>query len=148
VTASLSNLTEGVFAPIPTLRSLALQGLVENNWPVEEFMPGDGYREQRGWLRLMTRECEGTYQCVSLEDSLFDVIGREGSEEKKKFRASLDLDELVEVSRSRTGTWKIGNLCIFQPGGGGYLRHVEEERRWIRKLSCRCGEWCGWKETV
>jgi len=133
VTAHLeTKLTEGVFGPIPTLRSLAMQSLVLNNWPVEEFLPGEAgssgggkqLREQREWLRLLTKECEGTYRFMSLKDSFVYGDGTEGSEEDKENERAVGLqsDELVEVSRPSTAMWEIGHLCIFQPWGS--LRHV------------------------
>merc|ERR1719318_2229455 len=68
-----------------------MQSLVLNNWPVEEFLPGEAsrgggrqLREQREWLRLLTKECEGTYRCMSLKESFVFGDGTEGSEEDKE----------------------------------------------------------------
>merc|ERR1719318_711631 len=138
-----------------------MQSLVLNNWPVEEFLPGEAsrgggrqLREQREWLRLLTKECEGTYRCMSLKESFVfgDGTETEGSEEEKENERAegLQSDELVEVSRPSTGEWEIGNLGSFQLGGC-CLRHVfllEEKvvlQEWIEGSSlvahCFSEEW-------
>ena len=50
-------------------RTLALQSLVLNSWPIEEFLPGEGYSYQARSLRLLTRECVGEYQMTGMEET-------------------------------------------------------------------------------
>jgi len=119
---STSDLIEGVLFPIPTLRTLALQNLVLNNWPIEEFVPGEGYSHQANYLRLLTKECVGEYQMTGLEESFVYGDGIEGTDEDKEIVRADDLNTgVVQVTKLSSGGWKIGDLLSFSPRG--CLRH-------------------------
>ena len=67
---------------------MAFQSLVVNCWPSDQFLPGEDYQKDARNLRLLTRECEGEYILVKLEDSLILPDKREFSEEENKIYTS------------------------------------------------------------
>ena len=138
-------------------RTLALQSLVLNNWPIEEFLPGDGYCHQANSLRILSNECVGEYQMTGMEESFVFWDGSEGTEEVKK---SVRGDELntgvVEVAKPSNREWVIGDLISYSPGG--CLRHVygDEEntevleitdQEWIEDNSLVCHRFSEWDFT-
>ena len=111
-------------------RTLALQSLVLNSWPIEEFVPGEGYSQQANYLRLLTKECVGEYQMTGLEESLVYGDGMEGTDEDKESFRPYDLNTgVVQVIKPSSREWEIGDLLRFSPGG--CLRHVFRDERGI-----------------
>ena len=76
--------------PFPSLRSMAFQALVINNYPTDQFeeqLPGNGYSTEHENLENLTRDCVGTYMFRSVEDNVFlsgRELGNEVTEEEKK----------------------------------------------------------------
>merc|ERR1719402_991896 len=152
-----SDIVEGVFSPIPTLRTLALQSLVLSNWPTEEFVPGEGYSNQAKSLRLLTNECVGGYQMTGMEESLVYGDGIEGTDEERETFRGDDLNTgVVHVAKPSSGEWIIGDLISFTPGG--CLRHKfrDEEntdvweitdQEWIESSSLVCHRFSEWQYT-
>merc|ERR1719233_887783 len=149
---STADICEGVFSPIPTLRSLALQRLVLSNLPTEEFVPGEGYSHQARSLRLLTRDCVGEYQMTGMEETFVYGDGVEGTDKDKE---SVRADELntgvVQVTKPSSREWAIGDLLRFSPGG--CLRHVFRDQgntdvmEWIEGSSLVCHRFSEWLYT-
>jgi len=122
-TESKCPLVHGDFLPIPSLRSLAFQSLVLNCWPVEEFLPGEGYQDHYNNLRLLTRDCEGEYIMTRFDESFVYEDGSEGTEvDKKKVRDNTKVGDIVRVVKNSHKKWEIGEIIDFSPAG--CLRHV------------------------
>jgi len=118
-------LVDGDFFPIPTLRSLAFQCLVLNSWPVEEFLPGEGYQDDASNLRVLTGDCGGEYIMTRFEESFVSGDGSEGTEVDKKNVRSVEhtnVGDTVRVVKSSQKKWEIEGLIDFVPAGG--LRRV------------------------
>merc|ERR1719233_417833 len=154
---STADICQGVFSPIPTLSTLALQRLVLSNLPTEEFVPGEGYSHQARSLRLLTRECVGEYQMTGMEETFVYGDGIEGTDKDKE---SVRADELntgvVQVIKPSRREWEIGDLLRFSPGG--CLRHVFRDERntdvmeitaqdWIEGSSLVCHTFTEWLYT-
>eukprot|EP00092_Neocalanus_flemingeri_P083178 GFUD01104358.1.p1 GENE.GFUD01104358.1~~GFUD01104358.1.p1 ORF type:complete len:242 (-),score=60.62 GFUD01104358.1:54-779(-) len=114
-----AQLLQGKLFPIPSLRNLAFQTLVLNTFPVEEFLPGEGYREDASNLRLLTRDCVGMYRLVSMKDSFIYADKTEASEEKKTFfrREVLNTMGPVEVLKTGAKDWEMNGMLSFNPAG-------------------------------
>ena len=96
-----------------------------NCWPVEEFLPGEGYQDYDSSLSLLTRDCEGEYIMTSFEENFVFGDGSEGTEVNKKNVRAVDhtkVGDIVRVVKTSHKKWEIGGLIDFTPAG--CLRHV------------------------
>ena len=94
-----------------------------NTFPVEEFLPGEGFEEDARNLLLLTRDCVGNYKLIELEDSLVYASGTEGSEKARKhFRPWMNHSGVVKVDKTSAKKWEVDGLQSFCPAG--CLRHV------------------------
>ena len=111
--------------PIPSLKSLAFQALVVNNYPPELFLdqlPGKAFQCEYKKLEKL-KESEAVYRFKSVKDKV--TLGQEENgavTEKEKMDNFRDnyyrLGESVSVEREDSKTWKIGQMVSFKLNSG------------------------------